>query len=82
MGYAPTNPTMHPYVKPATRNHGRPRLRHYWKRFQGLLDRPGFAFDLSHSYTVPILASTGANIAAVIVATMSHRRPRKTIAAA
>jgi len=33
----------------------------------------GFAFDLSHSYTPPILASACADIvAAVIVATMSR----------
>ena len=33
----------------------------------------GFAFDLSHSYTVPILASAAANIiAAVIVAATSR----------
>jgi MFS family permease len=32
----------------------------------------GFAFDLSHSYTLPILAGAGANIiAAAIVAAMS-----------
>ena len=32
----------------------------------------GFAFDLSHSYALPIMASAGANIvAAVIVAVMS-----------
>jgi MFS family permease len=34
----------------------------------------GFAFDLSHSYTLPILASAGANIiAAVIVAATSSK---------
>ena len=34
----------------------------------------GFAFDLSHSYTLPILASVAANIvAAVIVATTSRK---------
>jgi MFS family permease len=27
----------------------------------------GFAFDISHSYTVPILASVGANIAAAVI---------------
>ena len=27
----------------------------------------GFAFDLSHSYTLPILASAGANIVAAII---------------
>jgi hypothetical protein len=34
----------------------------------------GFAFDVSHSYTVPILASAGANIIAVmiVVATSDH----------
>jgi MFS family permease len=33
----------------------------------------GFAFDLSHSYTVPILASVGANIiAAIIIASTSR----------
>jgi len=36
----------------------------------------GFAFDLSHSYTLPILASAGANIvAAVIVAAMFKMVP-------
>ena len=36
----------------------------------------GFAFDLSHSYTLPILASAGANIiAAIIVITMSKMAP-------
>ena len=36
----------------------------------------GFAFDLSHSYTLPILASAGANIvAAIIVAAMSKVAP-------
>jgi MFS family permease len=34
----------------------------------------GFAFDLGHSYTVPILASAGANIiAAIIIASTSSR---------
>ena len=34
----------------------------------------GFAFDLSHSYTLPILASIGANvIAAGIIAAISKR---------
>jgi len=36
----------------------------------------GFAFDFSHSYTLPILASAGANIvAAAIVATTSRAAP-------
>ena len=36
----------------------------------------GFAFDLSHSYTLPILASAGANIvAAIIVAATSKVAP-------
>jgi MFS family permease len=36
----------------------------------------GFAFDFSHSYTVPILASAGASIlAAIIVATIPGRGP-------
>jgi len=36
----------------------------------------GFAFDLSHSYTVPIMASAGASIlAAIIVATIPGRGP-------
>jgi OFA family oxalate/formate antiporter-like MFS transporter len=36
----------------------------------------GFAFDLSHSYTLPILFSAGANIlAAVIVAATSSATP-------
>lgn len=39
----------------------------------------GFAFDLSHSYTLPILASAGANIvAAVIVAVTSRWRINQT----
>ena len=43
----------------------------------------GFAFDLSHSYTVPILVSAAANIVAVIiVATISDRGQRKTTASA
>ena len=38
----------------------------------------GFAFDLSHSYTLPILASAAANIvAAIIVAATSTERPRR-----
>jgi MFS family permease len=38
----------------------------------------GFAFDLNHSYTVPILVSAAANIVAVIiVATITDRGPRK-----
>jgi MFS family permease len=37
----------------------------------------GFAFDASHSYTVPILVSAAANLAAaVIVATIPNRVPR------
>ena len=36
----------------------------------------GFAFDLSHSYTLPILASAGTNIvAAIIVAAVSKVAP-------
>ncbi|MGB9114752.1 hypothetical protein [Bradyrhizobium sp.] len=36
----------------------------------------GFAFDLSHSYTLPIMASASANIvAAVIAAAMSRATP-------
>jgi MFS family permease len=31
----------------------------------------GFAFDASHSYTLPILLSAGANIAAAIIVTAS-----------
>ena len=31
----------------------------------------GFAFDVSHSYTLPILLSAGANIAAAIIVTAS-----------
>jgi MFS family permease len=43
----------------------------------------GFAFDLSHSYTAPILVSAAANIVAVIiVATISDRGQRKTTASA
>jgi MFS family permease len=39
----------------------------------------GFAFDFSHSYTLPILLSAGANIvAAVIVAATSSVAARKT----
>jgi MFS family permease len=39
----------------------------------------GFIFDLSHSYTVPILASAAANIvAATIVASMARREFRKS----
>jgi MFS family permease len=38
----------------------------------------GFIFDLSHSYTVPILASAVTNvIAAIIVAAMAHHEIRK-----
>jgi MFS family permease len=33
----------------------------------------GFAFDLSHSYTVPILASAGANIVAAIIVASASR---------
>ena len=37
----------------------------------------GFAFDLSHNYTLPILASVAANIvAAAIVAVMLGPHPR------
>ena len=40
------------------------------------LSAAGFAFDFSHSYTVPILASAGASIlAAIIVATIPGRGP-------
>jgi MFS family permease len=40
----------------------------------------GFAFDLSHSYTLPIMASASANIAAaVIVAAMSGATPRQKL---
>ncbi len=43
----------------------------------------GFAFDLSHSYTLPILASAGANIvAAAIVAVTSGGSQRNGVAAA
>ncbi|SDS14349.1 MFS transporter [Bradyrhizobium canariense] len=43
----------------------------------------GFAFDLSHSYTVPILASAATNIiAAIIVAVMSSLELRKKITVA
>jgi MFS transporter, OFA family, oxalate/formate antiporter len=37
----------------------------------------GFAFDLSHSYTLPILASAGTNIvaAAIVAATSGAARP-------
>jgi hypothetical protein len=42
----------------------------------------GFAFDLGHSYTLPILASAGANIvAAAIVAVTSGGSQRNRIAA-
>jgi predicted MFS family arabinose efflux permease len=42
----------------------------------------GFAFDLSHSYTVPILVSAAANLLAVIiVATITDRGQRKVAAA-
>ena len=33
----------------------------------------GFAFDLSHSYTLPILASAAANIIAAMIVTMMVR---------
>ncbi len=33
----------------------------------------GFAFDLGHSYMVPILASAGANIIAAIIITSTSR---------
>jgi MFS family permease len=33
----------------------------------------GFAFDLGHSYTVPILASAGANIVAAIIIASTSR---------
>jgi len=40
----------------------------------------GFGFDLSHSYTLPIMASAGANIvAAVIVAVMSKTTLQQTV---
>jgi MFS transporter, OFA family, oxalate/formate antiporter len=35
----------------------------------------GFAFDLSHSYTAPILASAGANICAAIIASFAGKAP-------
>ena len=42
----------------------------------------GFVFDLSHSYTLPILASAGANIvAAAIVAVASHGSQSSAVAA-
>jgi MFS family permease len=39
----------------------------------------GFAFDLSHSYTLPILASAGANIiaAVIVAATLSKAAERR-----
>ena len=42
----------------------------------------GFAFDLSHSYTLPILASAGANIvaAAIVAVTSSGRQPNRVAA--
>jgi MFS family permease len=35
----------------------------------------GFAFDLSHSYAVPILASAAANIIAAVIAASTAKRP-------
>jgi MFS family permease len=35
----------------------------------------GFAFDLSHSYTLPILAGATANLAAACVAAISTKAP-------
>jgi MFS family permease len=35
----------------------------------------GFAFDLSHSYTLPILASAGANILAAIIVAATSKLP-------
>ncbi|MGC2812559.1 MAG: MFS transporter, partial [Bradyrhizobium sp.] len=42
----------------------------------------GFAFDLSHSYTLPILASAGANIvaAAIVAVTSSGIQPNRVAA--
>jgi len=38
----------------------------------------GFAFDITHDYTLPILASVAANIvAALIVAAMARNSPAK-----
>ncbi|MBZ7922458.1 MFS transporter [Ensifer adhaerens] len=41
----------------------------------------GFAFDFSHSYTLPILAGAAANILAAIVAIATVRAPRRAIVA-
>ena len=44
----------------------------------------GFAFDLSHSYTLPILASVGANIiaAGIVVATSKAAIPTSNVESA
>ena len=38
----------------------------------------GFAFDLSHTYTLPILASAGTNIVAAIIVVAMSRTNRVT----
>jgi hypothetical protein len=38
----------------------------------------GFAFDLSHSYTLPILASAGANIIAALIVAGASQAPIAT----
>ncbi|MGH6884078.1 MAG: hypothetical protein ACREFM_24370, partial [Hypericibacter sp.] len=35
----------------------------------------GFIFDLSHSYTLPILAGVGANLIACLIAAMARKMP-------
>ena len=41
----------------------------------------GFAFDLTHNYTLPILASAAANgVAALIVAAMMRSAPTRELA--
>ncbi|CAM4022277.1 MFS transporter [Bordetella tumulicola] len=40
----------------------------------------GFAFDVSHSYTIPIIASVGANVCALIIAAFVMRMPVTAVA--
>jgi MFS transporter, OFA family, oxalate/formate antiporter len=38
----------------------------------------GFAFDVSHSYTLPILASAAANIVAAVIVAMTFRKSARS----
>jgi len=60
------------FRRPQCQRHHRYSLHQCGVRHPDRSSAAGFAFDLGHSYTVPILASAGANIvAAIIIASTS-----------